>query len=144
MSKRCLNSTVLIGNVGSNKYYDEKKGNPILIFDVATDRQWTKKSTGEKQEATQWHKVVAFGGLAKVVRDMVNTGGRVFVSGRLDYNKKGDEVNAQIVADEIIIVDRGGSTDNTDYAGDANDKNVDTGNYNDLEEKDEGRVDIEF
>ncbi len=92
-----VNKVILIGNVGKDpdiRY--TQAGEPIANFSLATSESWTDRS-GQKQEKTEWHKVVVFGKPVKVVQDYVTKGSPLYVEGAIVYgsytNKDGNKVN---------------------------------------------------
>ena len=91
-----VNKVILIGNVGRDpEIRYTQSGDPIANFSLATSENWTDKS-GQKQEKTEWHKVVVFGKQAKVVQDYVTKGKPLYVEGAISYgdyvNKDGNKV----------------------------------------------------
>jgi single-strand DNA-binding protein len=77
-----LNRTSLIGNLGAapelRRFPD---GRPVATFSVATSEKWKDRKTGEAREKTEWHRVVAFDGLAEVVAEYASKGRQVYVEG---------------------------------------------------------------
>lgn len=84
-----LNQVQLIGNVGQDP--DIKvmsSGDKVVNLSVATSESWKDKSTGEKQERTQWHRVVIWNqGIAGVVEKYVKKGDKIFIQGQLETRK---------------------------------------------------------
>jgi len=92
-----VNKVILIGNVGRDpEVRYTQSGDPIATFSLATSENWTDKS-GQKQEKTEWHRVVVFGKQAKVVQDYVTKGKPLYVEGAISYGeyvkKDGNKVN---------------------------------------------------
>lgn len=98
-----INKVILVGTVGRDpemKYMPS--GDAIANISVATSESWKDKNTGEKKEATEWHNVTFYRGLAKVVGDYVRKGQLLYVEGSLktrSWEKDGQkhyrtEVNA--------------------------------------------------
>lgn len=89
---RSLNTVSLIGNVGNDPdIRTTSNGAKVATLSLATSRQW-KDSSGEKQEKTEWHKLVVWnngtkGGLADVVERYVKKGDKLYVSGRIEYRQ---------------------------------------------------------
>ena len=72
MARRGVNKVILIGNVGSDpelKYTTNGAG--VSNFSVATNETWTDKNTNERQERTEWHRVVFYNRLAEIVEQYV-------------------------------------------------------------------------
>lgn len=88
-----LNKVMLIGNLGRDpEIRYSQQGTAVVNFPLATSEQWTDKNTGEKQERTEWHNVVAFGKQAEILEKYLSKGRPVFVEGRMQtqtYEKEG-------------------------------------------------------
>ena len=83
-----LNKACLIGNLGRDpevKY--ASNGNAIANLAVATSESWKDKTTGEKVEKTEWHRVSLFGKLAEVAGQFLKKGSKVYVEGQLKTTK---------------------------------------------------------
>lgn len=106
-----VNKVILIGNVGGDpeiKYMPN--GEAVANFSIATTDQWKDKQ-GQKQERTEWHRIVAYRKLAEIVESYVKKGKSVYISGAIQSqkytDKQGvDKVSFQIVADELRLLDR--------------------------------------
>jgi len=116
---RGVNKVILVGNVGSDpevRYLPN--GNPVANLSIATSETWKDKQTGERQERTEWHRVVYFNRLAEIVSEYVKKGAKVYTEGALRTRKwqdqnGNDRYTTEIVASELQMLDsRGG-----DYAG---------------------------
>lgn len=84
---RSLNKISLIGNVGQDpKVIPTQNGGEMATFSLATTRQW-KDNSGELQKETQWHRLVVFDKLVKVVADYVKKGSPLFVEGEMRYGE---------------------------------------------------------
>jgi single-strand DNA-binding protein len=79
-----LNKTMLIGRLGRDPELKKTKdGRTITSFSIATTLAWKDKTSGEKKEATEWHRIVAFGKLADICGQYLTKGKLVYVEGRL-------------------------------------------------------------
>lgn len=79
-----INQMTLVGNVGTKpeiKY--SSAGKAIINLSVATTDTWVDKETGEKKQATEWHRVSMFGKLAEIANQYVEKGSKVFIQGKL-------------------------------------------------------------
>ena len=86
---RSLNKVMLIGNLGADpEVRSTSNGSRMASFSLATNRQWTTQA-GEKQEKTEWHKIVVWNrggsGLVDVVEKYMKKGDRVYVEGSIEY-----------------------------------------------------------
>jgi single-strand DNA-binding protein len=84
MAQRGVNKVILIGNVGTDpelKY--TTNGTAVSNFSVATNETWMDKNTNERQEKTEWHRIVAWGRLAEICNQYLKKGSKVYIEGRL-------------------------------------------------------------
>jgi single-strand DNA-binding protein len=109
-----VNKVILIGNLGKDpemRYMPS--GEAIANFSVATSEAWTDKASGDKKEATEWHRVVFFGRTAEVVGQYVKKGSKIYVEGRLQtrkwQDKEGqDRYTTEVRGDVMRMLDRRG------------------------------------
>lgn len=89
-----VNKVILVGNVGRDPELRYTSGGAAVAqFSLATTENWTSK-TGEKQERTEWHRVVVWGKMAEVVNQYVKKGRQVYVEGSLQ-TRQWDDRNGQ-------------------------------------------------
>jgi len=106
-----VNKVILVGNVGQDP---ELRGTdkPVANVSVATSETWKDKNTGEKQEKTEWHRVVFFGKLAEIVGMYVKKGTKLYVEGKLQtrsWEQDGvKKYTTEIVANEMQMLDSKG------------------------------------
>jgi single-strand DNA-binding protein len=103
-----LNKVQIIGNLGRDpeiRYTQDKR--PIANVNVATTESW-KDQSGQKQEKTEWHRVVVFGNLAGVIEKYMKKGDSVYFEGKLQTRKWTDQSGTDKYTTEIVI-DRGGN-----------------------------------
>jgi len=119
---RGINKVILVGNLGKDpEIRYSASGAAIANITVATSDNWKDKQTGEKQERTEWHRVVFFNRLAEVVGEYLKKGSQVYVEGRLQtrkwQDKEGqDRYTTEIVASEMqMLGGRAGSGDSGGY-----------------------------
>jgi single-strand DNA-binding protein len=112
---RGINKVILVGNLGNDpevKYMPS--GGAVANVSVATTDSWKDKQSGERQERTEWHRVVFFGRLAEIAGEYLRKGSQVYVEGRLQTRKwQGqdgqDRYTTEIVANEMqMLGGRGG------------------------------------
>jgi single-strand DNA-binding protein len=105
-----INKVILIGNLGRDpEVRYAPSGAAIANVTIATTRQWKSKDTGEKQEETEWHRVVFYDRLAEVVGEYLKKGRQVYVEGRLKTRKWTDKdgvekYTTEIIADEMKML----------------------------------------
>lgn len=110
-----VNKVILIGNLGKDpetRYMPN--GDAVTNVVIATSESWKDKSTGEKKEATEWHRVVFFRKVAEIANQYLRKGSQVYIEGSLKtrkwQNKEGqDQYTTEIVADEMRML--GGKVD---------------------------------
>ena len=102
-----INKVILIGNLGRDpELRYTQNGQPVANFSLATRENWGDKSSGEKVEKTEWHRVVVWGRTAEHCSQYLAKGRTVYVEGRLQtrdwedkegHKRSTTEVNAQTV-----------------------------------------------
>ena len=87
-----INKAILVGNLGADpEIRKTNEGKPIASLRVATSETWKDKSTGEKKEKTEWHRVVIFNEpLAKFAEQYLKKGAKVYVEGNIRTRKWND------------------------------------------------------
>ena len=116
-----VNKVILLGNLGRDpetRY--TTGGDAVCNLNIATSEQWKDKS-GEKQERTEWHRVVLFGRQAEVAGEYLKKGRSVYIEGRLQTRKYTDKdgvekYSTEIVADRMQLI---GSARDAGSGGDA-------------------------
>lgn len=112
-----LNKVTLIGNLGADpevRYLPT--GGAVTTIGLATTMRWKDKQTGERKDATEWHRVVFFNRLAEVAGEYLKKGSQVYVEGRLQTRKwQGkdgqDRYTTEIIASEMhMLGSRSGGT----------------------------------
>ena len=92
-----LNKALLIGRLGADPEIKQMvNGKSVARLSVATSQSWKDKSTGERKEKTEWHRVVIFNeGLVNVVQQYLKKGANVYIEGALTTRKWKDESSGQ-------------------------------------------------
>ena len=87
-----LNKVMIIGNVGQDPEirYSES-GAAVANLSIATSESWKDKSSGERVEKTEWHRVVFFGRSAEVIGEYVTKGSPLYIEGSLTTRKWQDK-----------------------------------------------------
>ena len=101
-----LNKVLLIGRLGADPEIKQMvNGKNVARLSLATSQSWKDKSSGEKKEKTEWHRVVIFNeGLVNVVQQYLKKGANVYVEGQLTTRKWKDEASGQDkYSTEIIL-----------------------------------------
>jgi single-strand DNA-binding protein len=98
-----INKVILIGNLGRDpEMRATASGGAVCTITIATSRSWKDKTTGEKQEETEWHRVVFYDRLAEVAGQYLKKGRPVYVEGRLKTRKWTDKDGAEKYSTEIM------------------------------------------
>ena len=105
-----VNRVTIIGNLGKDpetRY--APSGDAVTNITVATTETWKDKATGEKREATEWHRVVFFGKLAEIAGQYLKKGSQVYLEGKLKTRKWQDKdghkrYTTEINADEMKML----------------------------------------
>ena len=101
-----LNKVLLIGRLGADPEIKQMvNGKSVARLSLATSQSWKDKSTGEKKEKTEWHRIVVFNeGLVNVVQQYLKKGAQVYVEGQISTRKWKDEQSGQDkYSTEIVI-----------------------------------------
>ena len=97
-----VNKVILIGNVGGDPEIRRMpSGDAVANVSIATSETW-KDKRGQKQERTEWHRVVFFGKLAEIVEKWVLKGSKIYVEGKL-RTRKYDKDGQTHYATEIVV-----------------------------------------
>jgi single-strand DNA-binding protein len=98
-----VNKVILIGNLGRDpEVRYAPSGSAICNVTLATSRNWKDKTTGERQEETEWHRVVFYDRLAEVAGEYLKKGKSVYIEGRLKTRKWTDKDGVEKYTTEII------------------------------------------
>jgi len=105
-----VNKVIILGRIGKDpeiRYTGE--GTAVCNFSLATSEQWKDKSTGEKKEKTEWHRVVVFGKVAELCNQYLSKGRQAYVEGRLETrswdNKEGvKQYTTEIKASSVQFI----------------------------------------
>ncbi|MDH0682717.1 single-stranded DNA-binding protein [Achromobacter animicus] len=111
-----VNKVILVGNLGRDpevRYSPD--GAAICNLSIATTSQWKDKSSGERREETEWHRVVLYNRLAEVAGEYLKKGRQVYIEGRLktrkwqDKDTGADRYSTEVVGDQMqMLGGRGG------------------------------------
>jgi len=115
-----VNKVILIGNLGADpEVRTMNDGNPVVNLRIATSENWKDKSTGERREKTEWHRVVIFNEhLARVAKDYLKKGSKVYIEGALQTRKWTDQSGQDKYTTEIVLQKYRGELTMLDGRGD--------------------------
>ena len=101
-----VNKVILIGNLGRDpEVRYAASGSAICNVTLATSRQWKDKTSGERQEETEWHRVVFYDRLAEIAGEYLKKGRPVYVEGRLKTRKWTDKDGVEKYTTEIVATE---------------------------------------
>jgi single-strand DNA-binding protein len=100
-----VNKVILVGNLGRDpEVRHTKDGKSIVNLSLATSESWRDKSTGERKEKTEWHRVVIFNeALAKVAEQYLKKGSTVYIEGQLQTRKYTDKDGVEKYSTEVVL-----------------------------------------
>jgi single-strand DNA-binding protein len=97
-----VNKVILVGNLGANpEVRFTQGGQPVANLRIATSEKWTDKQ-GQRQETTEWHRVVLFGKTAEVAQKYLVKGRQVFIEGRIQTRQWQDQQGQKRYSTEIV------------------------------------------
>ncbi len=100
-----VNKVILIGNLGRDpEVRHTQDGNPIVNMSLATSEQWRDRSSGERRERTEWHRVVIFDEkLGEVAQKYLRKGSKVYLEGQLQTRKWTDQSGVEKYTTEVVL-----------------------------------------
>jgi single-strand DNA-binding protein len=116
-----VNKAILIGNLGRDpEIRYAPSGAAIATFTLATNESWNNRE-GQREERTEWHRVVAFGKLAEICGQYLKKGKQVYIEGRLqtrawDDRQGNKRYTTEIVASTMTMLGRADEPPGTDFA----------------------------
>jgi len=108
-----VNKAIIVGHLGKDpelKY--TQSGTPVANFSIATNENWVDKS-GNKQERTEWHRIVVWGKLAEICGEYLSKGKQVYIEGRLRTRSWQDRdghtrYTTEITASDMVMLGKAG------------------------------------
>ena len=126
MSRGCVNKVVLIGNLGADpEVRFTPSGVQVVSATLATSESWNDKN-GERQERTEWHRLVLWRKLAEIADQFLKKGSKIYVEGKLQTRSWDDQKGqkryvTEVVVNNIEMLDGASSTSSAEV-GDAGEK----------------------
>jgi single-strand DNA-binding protein len=105
-----LNKVILIGNLGADpELRYTSSGSAVVTLNLATSRRWKDKASGERKEATEWHRVIIWGKLAEIAGEHLKKGSQIYLEGSLQTRKwQGkdgkDNYTTEVIGDEMLML----------------------------------------
>ncbi|HYT67822.1 MAG TPA: single-stranded DNA-binding protein [Vicinamibacterales bacterium] len=109
-----MNKVILVGNLGRDAELRYTPGGaPVATLNLATTEVWNDKTSGQKQEKTEWHRIVLWGKSAESLSEYLTKGKQIYVEGRLQTRKwqdkdGNDKYTTEIRGDRIVLLGGGG------------------------------------
>jgi len=109
-----VNKVILVGNLGRDAELRYTPGGaPVATLNLATTEVWNDKASGQKQEKTEWHRIVLWGKSAESLSEYLVKGKQIYVEGRLQTRKwqdkdGNDKYTTEIRGDRIVLLGGGG------------------------------------
>ncbi|HUU33516.1 MAG TPA: single-stranded DNA-binding protein [Vicinamibacterales bacterium] len=118
-----VNKVILVGNLGRDaELRSTPSGQSVASFSIATTENWTGKD-GQKQEQTEWHRIVLWGKTADTLQPYLTKGKQIYLEGRLQtrqWEKDGQKhYTTEVKADKVVLL--GGGAGRSGDRGDRND-----------------------
>lgn len=100
-----VNKAILVGNLGQDpEVRNLPSGGKVVNLSIATSETWKDKTTGEKKEKTEWHRVVIFSeGIAGVAEQYLRKGSKVYIEGQIQTRKWQDQSGQDKYSTEIVL-----------------------------------------
>lgn len=100
-----VNKVILVGNLGADPDVRSfQNGGKVCNLSVATSENWKDKTTGERREKTEWHRVAIFSeGLVRVAEQYLKKGAKVYIEGQLETRKWQDQNGQDRYTTEIVL-----------------------------------------
>jgi single-strand DNA-binding protein len=115
-----INKVILVGNLGRDpEIRYTANGAAVANFSIATSERWKDKNTGEMQDRTEWHRIVAWGRLAEICGEYLSKGRQVYIEGRLQTREWEDKdgnkrYTTEVVANEMKMLGTRDTRESTD------------------------------
>jgi len=101
-----INKVIIVGHLGKDpEVRYTPSGSAVANFSVATTETWKDKTTGEKKERTEWHRIVAWDKLGEICGEYLSKGRQVYVEGKLQTRSYDDKEGVKRYTTEIIATD---------------------------------------
>ena len=114
-----VNKVILVGNLGADpEIRRTQDGRPVANLRLATSESWKDKTTGERREKTEWHRIVIFNeNLCRIAEQYLKKGSKVFIEGQLQTRKWQDQSGQDRYSTEVVLQGFRGELTLLDRAG---------------------------
>jgi single-strand DNA-binding protein len=126
-----VNKVILVGNLGADPEIRRlQDGRPVANLRLATSESWKDKTTGERKEKTEWHRVVIFNeNLCRIAEQYLKKGSKVYIEGALQTRKWQDQSGQDRYSTEVVLQGFRGELTLLDRAGGAGSSGGGGGDY---------------
>jgi single-strand DNA-binding protein len=126
-----VNKVILVGNLGADpEIRSLNSGDRVANLRVATSETWRDRTSGERKEKTEWHRVVIFNdNLVKVAEQYLRKGSKVYIEGSLQTRKWADQSGQEKFSTEVVLQKFRGELTMLDGKGDGDSGGRDSGDY---------------
>jgi single-strand DNA-binding protein len=126
-----VNKVILVGNLGADpEIRSLNSGDRVANLRVATSETWRDRTSGERKEKTEWHRVVIFNdNLVKVAEQYLRKGSKVYIEGSLQTRKWADQSGQEKFSTEVVLQKFRGELTMLDGKGDGESGGRDSGDY---------------
>jgi single-strand DNA-binding protein len=126
-----VNKVILIGNLGADPEIRRlQDGRPVANLRLATSESWKDKTSGERKEKTEWHRVVIFNeNLCRIAEQYLKKGSKVYIEGALQTRKWQDQSGQDRYSTEVVLQGFRGELTLLDRAGGAGSSGGGGGDY---------------
>ena len=126
-----LNKVILVGNLGADPdVRSMQSGDKVANLSIATSERWNDRD-GNRQERTEWHRVVLFGKVAEVAERYLKKGAKVLIEGQLQTRKWQDQNGQDRYSTEVVVRGFGGNMTMLDGPGGSGGQGGGGGGYDD-------------
>jgi single-strand DNA-binding protein len=126
-----VNKVILVGNLGADPEIRRlQDGRPVANLRLATSESWKDKTSGERKEKTEWHRVVIFNeNLCRIAEQYLKKGSKVYIEGALQTRKWQDQSGQDRYSTEVVLQGFRGELTLLDRAGGAGSSGGGGGDY---------------
>ena len=126
-----VNKVILVGNLGADpEIRSLNSGDRVANLRIATSETWRDRTSGERKEKTEWHRVVIFNdNLVKVAESYLKKGSKVYIEGSLQTRKWADQSGQEKFSTEVVLQKFRGELTMLDGKGDGDSGGRDSGDY---------------
>lgn len=101
---RSVNRVTLVGHLGGDPTTHQASNNSVVTnFTVATGEAWNDRTTGQRQERTEWHRIACFGKIAEIMAQYAKKGSRIYIEGKNRTREWTDDKGIKRYTTEVVV-----------------------------------------